>query len=29
MRKVGLIDVIGIAFLLLFKFKLKPPEKDE
>jgi tetratricopeptide (TPR) repeat protein len=29
MRKAGLIGVIGIAFLLLFKFKLKPPEKDE
>jgi len=29
MRKAGLIAVIGIAFLLLFKFKLKPPEKDE
>ena len=28
MRKAGLIGVIGIAFLLLFKFKLKPPEKD-
>jgi len=29
MRKAGLIAVIGIAFLLLFKFKLKPPEKNE
>jgi len=29
MRKAGLIAVIGIAFLLLFKFKLKPPDKDE
>jgi tetratricopeptide (TPR) repeat protein len=29
MRKAGLIGVIGIAFLLLFKFKLKPPEKDD
>ena len=29
MRKAGLIAVIGIAFLLLFKFKVKPPEKDE
>lgn len=29
MRKAGLIAVIGIAFLLLFKFKLKPPEKDK
>ena len=29
MRKTGLIAVIGIAFLLLFKFKLKPPEKDD
>ena len=29
MRKAGLIAVIGIAFLLIFKFKLKPPEKDE
>jgi tetratricopeptide (TPR) repeat protein len=29
MRKTGLIAVIGIAFLLLFKFKLKPPDKDE
>jgi tetratricopeptide (TPR) repeat protein len=29
MRKAGLIAVIGIVFLLLFKFKLKPPEKDE
>ena len=28
MRKAGLIAVIGIAFLLLFKFKLKPPDKD-
>jgi tetratricopeptide (TPR) repeat protein len=28
-RKAGLIGVIAIAFLLLFKFKLKPPEKDE
>ena len=28
-RKTGLIGVIGIAFLLLFKFKLKPPEKDD
>jgi tetratricopeptide (TPR) repeat protein len=28
-RKTGLIVVIGIAFLLLFKFKLKPPEKDD
>lgn len=27
-RKAGLIAVIGIAFLLLFKFKLKPPEKE-
>ena len=27
--KAGLIAVIVIAFLLLFKFKLKPPEKDE
>ena len=29
LRKAGLIAVIGIAFLLLFKFKIKPPEKDE
>ncbi|MEJ2656915.1 MAG: tetratricopeptide repeat protein, partial [Desulfobacterales bacterium] len=29
MRKAGLMGVIGIAFLLLFKFKLKPPEKDD
>jgi tetratricopeptide (TPR) repeat protein len=29
MRKAGLIGVIAIAFLLLFKFKLKPPEKDD
>jgi tetratricopeptide (TPR) repeat protein len=29
MRKAGLIGVIGIVFLLLFKFKLKPPEKDD
>ena len=29
MRKAGLIGVIGIAFLLLFKFKLKSPEKDD
>jgi len=29
MRKTGLIAVIGIAFLLLFKLKLKPPEKDD
>ncbi len=29
MRKAGLIGVIGIAFLLIFKFKLKPPEKDD
>lgn len=29
MRKAGLIAVIGIAFLILFKFKLKPPEKDD
>jgi len=27
--KTGLIGVIGIAFLLLFKFKLKPPKKDD
>ncbi|HUT44266.1 MAG TPA: tetratricopeptide repeat protein [Desulfobacterales bacterium] len=29
MRKAGLIAVIGIAFLLLFKFKLKPPDKAD
>ncbi|MFC1826237.1 tetratricopeptide repeat protein, partial [Thermodesulfobacteriota bacterium] len=29
MSKAGLIGVIGIVFLLLFKFKLKPPEKDD
>lgn len=29
MRKAGLFGVITIAFLLLFKFKLKPPEKDD
>jgi len=29
MKKAGLVGVIGIAFLLLFKFKLKPPEKDD
>jgi len=29
MRKAELIGVIWIAFLLLFKFKIKPPEKDE
>ena len=28
-RKAGLIAVIGIAFLLLFKFKIKPPEKND
>lgn len=28
MKKAGLIGVIGIAFLLVFKFKLKPPKKD-
>lgn len=28
-RKTGLIAIIGIAFLLLFKFKLKPPKKDD
>ena len=27
LEKTGLIGVIGIAFLLLFKFKLKPPKK--
>jgi tetratricopeptide (TPR) repeat protein len=29
MKKAGLIGIIGIVFLLLFKFKLKPPEKDD
>ena len=29
MRRAGLIGIIGIAFLLLFKFKIKPPEKDD
>ena len=29
MGKAGLIGIIGIAFLFLFKFKLKPPDKDE
>ena len=29
MGKAGLIGIIAIAFLLLFKFKLKPPEKDD
>ena len=29
MRKAGLIAIIGIAFVIIFKFKLKPPEKDE
>ena len=29
MRKAGLISIIGIAFLLIFRMKLKPPEKDD
>ena len=29
MRKAGLICIIGIAFLLIFRMKLKPPEKDD
>jgi tetratricopeptide (TPR) repeat protein len=29
MRKAGLIGIIGIAFLLIFSMKLKPPEKDD
>ena len=29
MGKAGLIGIIGIAFVLLFKLKLKPPEKDD
>jgi len=29
MRKAGLVGVLGIAFLLIFKLKLKPPEKDK
>jgi tetratricopeptide (TPR) repeat protein len=29
LRKSGLIAIIGIAFILIFKLKLKPPEKDE
>ena len=28
-RKIGLILIIGIAFLCIFKLKLKPPEKDD
>ncbi len=28
-RKAGLIGFVGIAFLLIFKLKIKPPEKDE
>jgi hypothetical protein len=28
-RKAGLIFLIGIAFFLVFKIKLKPPEKDD
>jgi len=28
-RKIGLILIIGIAFLFIFKLKLKPPEKDD
>lgn len=29
MRNAGLIGMIGIAFVLIFGFKLKPPSKDE
>jgi len=29
MRNAGLIGIIGIAFLLIFRMKLKPPEKDD
>ena len=29
MRKAGLIGISGIGFLFLFKFKLKPPDKDD
>ena len=29
MRKAGLIAIIGIAFVLIFRLKLKPPEKDD
>ncbi len=29
MRKAGLIGIIGIAFLLIFRMKIKPPEKDD
>lgn len=29
MRKAGLFGVIGIAFVLIFRFKFKPPEKNK
>ena len=29
MRNVGLIGMIGIAFVFIFGFKLRPPRKDE
>ncbi|MBL7179951.1 MAG: tetratricopeptide repeat protein [Desulfobacterales bacterium] len=29
LRKSGLIALIGIVFVLIFKLRLKPPEKDE
>lgn len=29
MKKAGLIAIIGIAFVVIFGVKLKPPEKDE
>ena len=29
MRRAGLIAIIGIAFVVIFSVKLKPPEKDE
>jgi tetratricopeptide (TPR) repeat protein len=29
MKKAGLVAIIGIAFVIIFGVKLKPPEKDE
>jgi len=29
MRTAGLFGLIGIAFVLIFGYRLKPPEKDE
>jgi tetratricopeptide (TPR) repeat protein len=29
MRKAGLVGMVGIAFVLVFGLKLKPPDKDE